>query len=264
MTREEVGKSLPMLFGCKNIPRMFEKLCNIAEVYDGTETDYFHWMSNYFPEETPMFEKWKINESGTYGFDAYDMPEYKVDTFYCYKEITKQSVSTISKWLQDKDDVKTILDFAGGTGLSTLQLALNFPDKKVYYYDTGKQKDFLMHLLNEHVEFIPENLIILSDLENRKFDLITVFEVIEHWQRPYDFVKDDLLPHISECGYMAETKTFGIMSIGHFHEYLFDDDKTSKYGKSCTAYFNKKLKNYFIPEFKGWNSRPIIYKRIKT
>ena len=190
MTKEEVGKSLPKFFSCKNNTEMWKKLCSIAEEYDGTDLNYYYWMNNYVPEDTPMFRQWaNVKDTiPTYDFSVYSMPQYKVDTFYCYKEITRQSVGTISKWLSEKKDIKSILDFAGGTGLSTLQLALNFPDIEVYYYDTGKQKKFLEYILNSYTQFVPNNFIILDDLDDRTFNLITVFEVIEHWQRPYDFV----------------------------------------------------------------------------
>ena len=64
MTKEEVGKSLPKFFSCKNNTEMWKKLCSIAEEYDGTDLNYYYWMNNYVPEDTPMFRQWANVKEG--------------------------------------------------------------------------------------------------------------------------------------------------------------------------------------------------------
>jgi len=191
-------------------------------------------------------EKWV--KSNYTDFSIYHSDDYIFDCVLCFIDWTKQAIKTVKRILPD---LRSILDFYNGVGLSTIQIKNLWPDAQVSFFnDVENQMRFYEYFRKRTFQ----NQTIFK-MRSGQYDAVFIFEVFEHYANPEKFFVDIIHPLIGK--YLVFTATFGQMDPGHFPEYNGIDGK--RYGHHFAKFIEKKG---YKKIFTGWNSRPVIYEYI--
>jgi hypothetical protein len=237
------------------------KLVSLFAEYDNVDVkEYEDIFKSYTYENYPtntLLKKWI--ESNCTDHSIYEDKLYKFDTLLCYNVITCNSTNIIKKFIHDeiKDNksISSICDYGAGLGLSTIELATEFPDIKFYYYDVENQRKLFEFILSKGKL---DNIEIIEDY--KKSDMYIILETLEHIKTPISFF-NELKQYIEK--YLCIATCFSTMGIGHYDSYDYDDNGVIKNlnGRKISRIFNKMLKNEFIYCCKGWNNKPRIFKK---
>lgn len=206
---------------------------------------------------------WKENRDPDW---LYDHPMYWIETLSCAYYYTNKTVvdPAIDFLYQEGFAPKNILDWGAGSGLSSLQLAMNFPEAQVYYYEISPTCIKMFNWFKSY--FNLPNLHHITELPDVEFDAIFYIEVVNHIQRPMEAI-DPALAKLRIGGVMAQQTAWSFElrhdeSLGHFLEYWIDDYWTDKL-RACNRVFDRALENRGIYRVKSGNlSRsPLWYVR---
>lgn len=116
---------------------------------------------------------------------------FKLKAGYVYQpEINQVAFDLVSKVVNEKNDVKNILDVGCGYGLLSKKLKNNYPKLNFYGIEHSKEagqssKNFLK-LLQCNIE---ELALIERKLKIKKFDIIIFSDVLEHLYDPIGIIK---------------------------------------------------------------------------
>ena len=196
------------------------------------ETDYF-W--NKHPGDLSKYESF----------------HYLYIALNCYKKYSRNSVKRLSEALPKKE-IKSILDFGAGLGLTSLQLAEEYPNAKVSYYNyPGSLQDrFFLSIKDDKVEYLKKL--------TGEYDVIFCSELFEHIEKPIDLLKKLML----RCKkYFCVSNAFGTKSYGHYDAYIVDDHVVKP--RKTSKIFNETMREQFKDsKIRSWNGRPRLFKRI--
>jgi 2-polyprenyl-3-methyl-5-hydroxy-6-metoxy-1,4-benzoquinol methylase len=214
-------------------------------------------------DSNPLYKAWI-----EIGAEIYKLKIYKIDTLVCFMCVSLQNIRTIicnCSNLFNKS--KTILDFGAGLGLTTILLALNNPDKKIYYYDVPEQTKFFKYLLEQRKDKIKNMYMIenIEELKKYKFDIVISLENLEHFDKPYEHYKN-IIKKITKK-YFMYTASFSIDAPGHYKEYKIPSLKSGVEivctQKQVNRIFSKLIKKDFKQVKRFWNNKPVIMMRKK-
>lgn len=219
---------------------------------------------NYcLPEILKLDEEWKRTRDPDW---LYDHPLYWLETLCCAwlytcKTIIQPAVDFLK---QENPKLDRIVDWGAGAGLTTIQLAANFPNSTVYYYEISPTSIQMFEWLVDYLEL--DNIVHIDELPDEEFDAVFFIEVINHIKDPMPAI-NPVLEKLRVGGIIAQQTSWAFEikygeSVGHFLEYMIDDYWTDKL-RSCTRYLDRALENRGIYRIRSGNlSRsPLWYVR---
>jgi len=180
---------------------------------------------NYcIPEILELDEEWKRTRDPDW---LYEHESYWLETLFCaYLYTCKTVVDPAIAFLKGENPkLEHILDWGAGSGLSSLQLAANFPDANVYYYEISPTSIEMFEWLKNYFDL--PNLHHVTELPDVEFDAIFYVEVINHIQEPMPAI-DPAIRQLRVGGLLAHQTSWQFEqkygeSVGHFLEYTIDD-----------------------------------------
>lgn len=201
-------------------------------------------------------------------YSIYD--NYLLSGYYTWDGWTHQSTANVIGFLKHIGyQPKKILDFGAGSGASTVELALAFPNSTVMYSNVESlqskvAKELAAHMGVTNINFVDEtDWPAISDC-----DVVVAFEVFEHLREPTSTLRKLVLDN-PDCKVYADGSSFSIRALGHFPTYKTEVGEIVK-GKSFKRHFNKAIraagflsaeKSLDDWEEKFWNNRPAIFVR---
>lgn len=192
-------------------------------------------------------------------FSIYDDPSYIKDLVFCWYSLSRGCANKFIKFAEENNIPKDIriLDDYNGIGLSTMHL-IQAGFTNVFSYNTSSTQQFLSQMLYSKLGLPAPKFI--SSRENEKFDAVLSFEVAEHYYEPIEYV-DEIINMINSNGYLAISTGFKNVAIGHFPSYNIGDEVCSI--RSAGVKVGKHLRSRLTYLDKGWNQKPVIYKKDK-
>lgn len=190
-------------------------------------------------------------------FIKYYSYEYLYISFNCFKKYSKNCVLETYKYTYNKN-IKTILDYGAGIGLTTNLLQELFPKSQVYYINlkNSLQDKYFLVIKNKKIKVLNSLNIIKKE---KSFDIIFASELFEHIEEPINLLR--IL--MKKCKkYFIINNSFGSDAYGHFNLYIYNKKKLTS--RNISKLFLKTIREEFEEiEIKNWNNRPRIFKRKK-
>lgn len=197
----------------------------------------------------------------------YSELSYLWDTFYYYKAFSVDNIKPLRKFLSHPDEAppKSVYDFGGGLGMTTVQLATMMPEAEVFYSNVpGAQRDFAQLLFDR---FAP-NVTVIDVDEAPKVEMLAFLDVLEHIREPFDIVRrlvDD------STRVVLDSSAFGRMAAGHQVVHI-DCGKIlpsrkfkRRWGETAKDYYFDMLDQMGFTRWDkvnyGWNAMPVILTR---
>jgi SAM-dependent methyltransferase len=207
----------------------------------------------------PKIKDWI--DSGRKDFSLYNEKDYlfeTVEAFNYSSEAIKRTFSIIKK-LGKLDDIKSILDYGCGLGMTSMLFSDLFPNTTIYAYDISTAElDFLKYVKEKYNY---KNIIIINDISQlpEKPTLVACFEVIEH-NKDLDMFMEHIFDLIIK--YFVFTSRFDSDYLGHFDKYNINSITVEP--KKAKHLLYKKLKSELIYLDSGWNGWPSVYERVQN
>lgn len=190
-------------------------------------------------------------------FNKYYDYEYLYISLNCFKKYSKNCILKIVEYLKDKN-IKKILDFGAGIGLTTNMLQDLFSNSQVYYnnLESTIQSEYFLSIKNKDIKIL-NTLKEITD--NGPYDIIIASELFEHIEKPISLLKFLM----KECNkYFVTVNSFNTNAYGHFKK--FEHYGISFMPNDISKLFLRNIRTQFKEdEIKAWNSRPRIFKRNK-
>ena len=187
----------------------------------------------------------------------YQLPLYFYEVVWCFFVTSYDTLNTalnLTTIKEIKDQVKTVMDYGAGIGLTTCLIAKYFNNAQVSYFDINERHRNFFAQLNKD---LVDNKIIIED-KPKTYDLVFCLELFEHFHDPLEFFNKYILPIASN--YMVDVSSFSIHAPGHYPYYVHDGKQLAKKHGISRA-FNNEVKKHFDLVQTGWNGRPKVYKR---
>lgn len=192
-------------------------------------------------------------QSGYTDYGIYADPVYIFDMVHCYYQRTRGSVSRTAQVLEGVE-VRSVLDYYNGCGLSTIQAALLWPDADVAFFNDNPEQVRFMH---DYADRFGVDVEIRQAREGEVFDVVLAFEVFEHYPQPQDVFEKKFEPRIG--AFLSYSALFSEMWGGHFSKYHGMDAKG--YPGVFAGFLARR--GYDLVDV-GFNNRPRIYKRRRS
>ena len=196
-----------------------------------------------------LSDKWYA--SNCTDFEFYNTPDYLLDNLNSYFHISSRNCKIINKLRVN--DMHSIIDYAGGIGLTSIYLK-EHTDKTISYFiynrDSLEYKfaKFMCKRLKIDIKFIHK-------LE--KADCILFSEVFEHIKNPIE-VFNHVLTEV-EPKYIIHHSSFSMHAYGHYSEFVHGLDAIYT-NKEISRAFNKNIREHGYKQIlQGWNAIPIVY-----
>jgi 2-polyprenyl-3-methyl-5-hydroxy-6-metoxy-1,4-benzoquinol methylase len=209
--------------------------------------------------EHGITERW---EDGDYSEKFYEDPEYPWLALSFWAD---WSYANTRRTIQFMDSIKyqstKILDIGAGVGLTTIQLAKQYPNTTVIYQNIPSlQDDVARELFKE----LGTGNVICSTSISHDADVVIGFEVFEHIQRPTE-VAAIALRH---ANIYSDSSSFGFPSPGHWPMYYDQDGRLVGRDKMKRSFYSFLSGMSFGQAHKlgliakpFWNGRPAVWVR---
>jgi len=199
------------------------------------EKEWYMWLNIGLPD-------YEIYQHSLFKYDNYD---------WYFTNSEHDFIWTLDK-MNDMEIEGKVIDFGGGNG--DFAIAMNALAYDITYYNLpGDTTEFVKWQTRKDL-----SLNIATELPDEKFQVVTAFEVSEHFEHPQEFI-DQILSLIEPGGIFIETSSFSSKSCGHFDMYYFDGQAVDM--KATGRRFGKEMRKHFSMEAHGWNGRPKIWRR---
>ena len=160
----------------------------------------------------------------------------------------------VLKFLEERKFDGSIMDFGGGDGDFALAAAACGYDTT--YFETSEEN---IEFVKWRIKRLASNLKIITELDGKKFDCVTAFDVTEHFQDIAKFIEMlNLLIVPNNNSYFIETSSFSFRSTGHFDIYNFRNEVIP--AKAVNRRFRTEMRLKYEMVDHGWNSRPVAWK----
>lgn len=208
------------------------------------------------PDDASIGKKW--NNSNYTDFSIYQDMEYFSQLFICYVYVSRGAIFNMLKFFKSKiSNYKnlTYFDDYNGVGLTTLHLLQESLNVEIFN-DNSSQLNIFYEYCDQMKLKRPINII---NKENKQYDVVLSFEVVEHYRTPINDYINPLIQMIKPNGYLVYTSGFHNVRPGHFPDYnIFGKTyEIREAGYEVEDY----LDNYFNKLYIGQKDRPIIYKK---
>lgn len=247
----------------QEIKKLSFELNDIMDIIYDVTGKRINMRSDYKVIHDRLFEDWY----STFDHKVYSDTDYIFVPLDCFKGWTRNNViNTIKYFHKISVAPKSILDLFGGTGQSTILLALAFPESEVYYFNSDSTQNKVFEKLVEKYKVL--NIKIVNDLTLVKPECVVAYEAIEHIQDPTSFMVNLL----KDVTYYVDASSFTLDSIGHYPFYLdgqkqiANKDYKRFYFKWLNSIgfnnsFSKQLKDTKFYHDRFYNGRPNVFVR---
>lgn len=234
-----------------------ELLCDLFD-YLETKNELTEEIKQFFKNYTDTdlykeaLDSWYITENTDKpAYFLYDEWLFLLCAFTCFRDYSRKYILGLDKCADIHNifsECETLLDMGNGLGLSTLAFKELWPhlDCKGTNMVPSKQYDHNRHLGIEIVEPIGN------------FDIIIAFEYMEHIKEPIKELNKilDLNPKV-----LILANSFNTRAIGHFTNYLIDDEIIPQ--DKISRIFNKYLRSKGWHQLKLglWNNKPAVWQK---
>lgn len=199
-----------------------------------------------------VLKKWNDNND----YSVYNDEYYFCEVWFSWSKYAKKYINQIIKSEYTNNILKnsnSCLDLGNGLGFSTIFLKQQFSNLKVYgsnIKDTTQWEYNLQNTSKYGYEMIDN----LNELDN--IDIIFASEYFEHIHNPIEHLKEVLKLNPKM---LVIANSFNTIAIGHFKEYIIDNEKINE--KCVSRKFNKYLRDngYTAMKLKFWNNRPAVW-----
>jgi SAM-dependent methyltransferase len=209
----------------------------------------------------PLCKQWR--DSNFTDFSVYEHIDYKYTTIPSFYMETRPTLGQLQTKFRenniDLNSISSVLDFGCAIGLTTILLSRIFPNAEIVAHEQSEDE---LGILNKIIEdHNIENIVISESLPtNRNFDLICMFEMIEHTPDPITFFLDNILPVSGK--YLAYSARWSKPYVGHFDEFINPLQNNKKVGTRIMAReFKKVVKQHFNHIATGFNSHGIFFEK---
>jgi SAM-dependent methyltransferase len=199
-----------------------------------------------------LAEEWQEFEN----LSIYEDPLYIFDVLRGYELTTRRSCTVIRReFINQNIQVKSILDYGAGFGVSTALLAAIFPNAEVTFYDPSEELSIFARWLADQMEL--KNWKELDGPVGTP-DMIVCLEVLEHIKEPFKTLRT-----FEGSEYIVVSTDFNSPQwVGHYKEYIVDGLVVP--GRHMTKLLRKELAfmGYEPTEetVSHWNGKPKIWK----
>lgn len=205
----------------------------------------------------PLRTRW--NESGQTDFSIYTDPLYLYEAFISFYKISVITPGQLKKWVRENniDPTKhTWFDLYNGIGLTSLYLT-DMGFKLSVHNDNPDQIEAMLKLYS-HYKMKPPK--ILDTWRDQRFDFVSAFEVVEHFDEP-KLIVTDLLNCVKGKGWYVESTGFADPTYpGHFNHYKVDGQMIDN-RQAARAIAKHTVESGFKKIFIGYNKKPRIWQR---
>jgi len=204
-----------------------------------------------YPTDYLPLKRWiesNYTDGSVHGMSIYMLDILNSSSFACTNSI--RNVCTQVK--NNFKDINSIVDFGAGIGITTIMLANTLKDKDIFYYDLYN-KSFIESLINNY-DLNVNNLTIIKLNEIVNVDCIITLEMLEHLKDPIQFVREN-----DHYRYWVQTNAFSNVHVGHYPSFLYEGKEIP--GRSFVRKFNKFMREFYDEIYRGWNSKPVIYRK---
>lgn len=190
-------------------------------------------------------------------FSVYGSKDYFLDIWNCWMTYSRKYIKNIKDVLPK--NIKSIVDLGCGMGFTTTAFHEIYP--KAIIYGTNIKNTKQWKICNKFA--INNNFNIVENIDNinktNSIDLLFASEYFEHILNPIEqiiYTINKLHPK-----YMVIANSFNTEAIGHFRNYLHNNESIP--ANKISRLFNKAVKSieYYKMETEFWNSRPTVWVR---
>lgn len=209
---------------------------------------------------TVQLRDWKETWQPQNDLSFYTGIDYAWQTFDCWNKWSNSTVRLALNWMQLHHTPRVILDHGAGIGATTAQIAMAFPDAKIWYSNVeGYQSDTAKRLF----ETLGLSNIGVTDQGIEPHDTLFAIELFEHFKEPLPEL-ETLLRYDQTV--IVDGSSFHVDEVGHWDEYTVS-------GKTVTK---KQMRQSFSTWFAAagfkegfqivggksfWNRHPRLYVR---
>jgi len=195
-------------------------------------------------------------------FSIYDKPLYLSTLITSYFHLsngsTRNAIAYLKKLYPDRWEKLKVFDDYNGLGLTTRDLVKAGFNKAWFYNSCQLQRDLFRKITLD--DGFPDRKFVEDADRSGKYDVVLSFEVIEHYQKPEEYL-DTVLKMVKKDGLFIYSMGFRDMHTGHFPEYEIGGQMVSmrKAGRSIkTLLEDRGFENMNI---KCWNGKPTFYRK---
>lgn len=218
------------------------------------------------PMSDELKQRW--NDSNQTDFTIYSDPTYVAEGFISFYEVSVECHRVIGRWAQNgmkglgdfepfDPKTKTFFDLYNGIGLGTLHLvALGFD--VTIHNDNPDQVAAMQKLFDYYDLEMPK--VIGEEWRDQKFDIVSAFEVIEHFKDPIQITRD-LAGCVKVGGMLFESTGFAVGTYpGHFTQYNIGERVVT--GLQASKAVSKTFKEEGLTKlFSGFSGKPRVWKK---
>lgn len=160
--------------------------------------------------------------------------------------------------VEDMGNVRSAIDLGNGIGYTTATLKEIWPAAKVYGTNiaTSRQWPVVTDMAHRYGFRMVQDVAGVG----HEVDLVFASEYFEHIENPVKHLVSILATLRPK--YLIVANAFGAISLGHFNEYIYQDNFYTP--KETSRLFNSTLREFGYEKVKTklWNQRPAYYKKI--
>ena len=215
----------------------------------------------YEEKFNPLCIQWR--DSNFTDYSVYEHIDYKYTTIPSFYMETRPTLGQMQSKFRDNNidlnSITSVLDFGCAMGLTTILLSKIFPNAEVVAHEQSKEElGILSKIIEDHNI---KNITISESLPiNRNFDLICMFEMIEHTPDPITFFLENVLPISGK--YFVYSARWSQPYVGHFDKFINPLQNGKKVPTRTMARdFKRTVKQYFEHIATGFNGHGIFFEK---
>lgn len=175
-----------------------------------------------------MLQKWHTDWQPAGDLSFYEGIDYAWQTYDCWDKWSNSTVRVALNWLTRHYTPRVILDYGAGIGATTAQIAMAFPDTRVWYSNVeGYQRAAAERLF----ETLGLRNVVVTDQGEEAHDCLFAVELFEHIKEPIPLLErlESFEPTV-----ILDGSSFHVDEVGHWDRFLLGgaevDKKTMRHG----------------------------------
>lgn len=198
-------------------------------------------------------------------YQVYGDKHYLTDQFNCFRVYARQYLRKLTRptreiskpLIEITNEASHVVDLGNGIGYSTAILSQFYPNIPTYGTNLPgtDQWDFGVEMGKRYGFEMVEDVVEIPG----RGGLVFASEYFEHFQKPIEHLEHVI--NALEPRYLLIANAFNTWSIGHFEEYIVDDEIIPQ--NKISRMFNNKLRDlgYTKEKVGFFNSKPNFWKK---